>query len=199
MSNKGEWIVVKDTPEKYDPHSAIPVRIVVLDESYSAFQKFNIELKESGEIGYKKETYSTYNIAKAKGLPKQYYTDKFNTVDKTIPTNLDKAYSIPKDNVIFDEEIQIKEQGIYINNRVRVVVQDLGSHYGVTSFDYEKCSGWCALYQEISKDNAKDVIDLINKDFIEGRFVDYGVSVATGKFPEDYEQSNDELDISDNI
>ncbi len=199
MSNKGEWIVVKNTPEKYDPQSATASRIVVLDDSYNAFQKFNDELKKSKEIGYKKETYSKCKIAKVEGLPKQYYTEKFDTVDKTIPTNIDKDYVIPKNNVIFDEEIQIKEQGIYINNRVRVIIQDLNTHYGITAFDYEYSGGWCALYQEIGKDKVKDIIDLINKDFIEGKFVDYGTSVATGKFPKDYEQDKDDIDISDNI
>lgn len=106
---------------------------------------------------------------------------------KTIPINQKEIYFPTNDgNIIFNEEITLLDddsKGIYDNNRIRLIIHKDKNLIDIFSASYEQDSGlgyWSfgISLEEYSK--FTDMHDLVNQIFIEGIYIDRGISMATG-------------------
>lgn len=106
---------------------------------------------------------------------------------KTIPINQKEIYFPTNDgNIIFNEEITLlgdDANGIYDNNRIRLIIHKDKNLIDIFSASYEQDSGlgyWSfgISLEEYSK--FTDMNDLVNQIFIEGIYIDRGISMATG-------------------
>ena len=106
---------------------------------------------------------------------------------KTIPINRKEIYFPKNDgNIIFNEEISLLGDdldGIYDNNRLRLIIhkdKDL-VHIFIASYEQDSGLGYWSFSLSL-EEYAKftNMNDLIKQIFIEGIYVDRGVSMATG-------------------
>ncbi len=106
---------------------------------------------------------------------------------KTIPINRKEIYFPKNDgNIIFNEEITLLGDdldGIYDNNRLRLIIhkdKDL-VHIFIASYEQDSGLGYWSFSLSL-EEYAKftNMNDLIKQIFIEGIYVDRGVSMATG-------------------
>lgn len=117
--------------------------------------------------------------------------------DKTIPI-LESEIELPTKNNIFDEEITINVDGIYIDNRIRLVINKKQDYISIYTASFEEQGGLCYWQFDLSNEEYmkfKTINDFINAVFIEGCYNDFGVSVATGKHKEDFADK----DITDDM
>ena len=106
---------------------------------------------------------------------------------KTIPINQKEIYFPTNDeNIIFNEEITLlgnNANGIYDNNRIRLIIHKDKDLIDIFSASYEQDAGLCYWSFGISSEEYSkftNMNDLIKQIFIEGIYIDKGVSIATG-------------------
>ena len=110
--------------------------------------------------------------------------------DKIIPILKDYISNLPTENNVFDEEIIFNNSnGIYVDNRIRVIIHQEKDFFVMYDASFQKNGGLCYGEISLTKEEFKkfDTIEnFIQKVYVEGCYSDIGVSVATGKTKEDF-------------
>lgn len=115
--------------------------------------------------------------------------------DKTIPMIKEYKENLPCKNKIFDEEIIINTDGIYVDNRIHITIFQEREYLFVYSIAFEETSN-CLCYSNftLSKNEFrefKSIEEFIDKVFIKGeKFMDRGVGVATGLTKENFKDKD---------
>ena len=117
--------------------------------------------------------------------------------DKIIPIMVDVDFpKLPIENNLFDEEITIDTDGIYIDNRIRLIIHKEKDCIEIYSANFQEQCGLCYWKFDLSYDEYKgfkSINEVINKVFIEGAYRDRGFSIATG-MNKDYFETKDIID-----
>lgn len=104
--------------------------------------------------------------------------------EKTIPVMDEEiSFSLDKGTVLFDEEIVINTDGIYDNNRLRLIIHKEIDTIDVFISAYEGKAGRCYrnfLITEEEYSKYSDIQEFVKKGLIDGEYDDLGISVATG-------------------
>lgn len=113
--------------------------------------------------------------------------------EKTIPVMDEEiSFSLDKGTVLFDEEIVINTDGIYDNNRLRLIIHKEVDTIDVFISAYEGKAGRCYrnfLITEEEYSKYSDIQEFVKKVLIDGEYDDLGISVATG-----LDKNNDYID-----
>ena len=102
------------------------------------------------------------------------------------------SFSLDKGTVLFDEEIVINTDGIYDNNRLRLIIHKEVDTIDVFISAYEGKAGRCYrnfLITEEEYSKYSDIQEFVKKVLIDGEYDDLGISVATG-----LDKNNDYID-----
>lgn len=118
--------------------------------------------------------------------------------NKTIPI-LKEYVTMPSNQKnIFDEEITFKTNSIYIDNKLRIIIEKNENSFNILSAAFEEFAGLSYWEFTLSNEDFKQFStfeDFINKVFIKGIYNDEGTSIATGLFKENLK----EKDITDDM
>lgn len=103
--------------------------------------------------------------------------------EKTIPILDEYKISQLAGEILFDEEIIIFDDDIYIDNRLRITIEKNKFGINIHSVNYQK--EWGLGYSVITFTDEEfekfsSIDDLINEVFILGNYEERGFSVATG-------------------
>lgn len=104
--------------------------------------------------------------------------------EKTIPVrNEEISFSLDKGTVLFDEEIIINTDGIYDNNRLRLIIHKEVDTIDIFISAYEGKAGRCYRNFLIAEEEYlkyPTIQEFVKKGLIDGEYNDLGISVATG-------------------
>ena len=103
--------------------------------------------------------------------------------NKTIPINKKEIYFSTREGILFDNEIIINVDGIYNNNRLRLVIHEEEDIVDIFTASYQKRAGLCYHNFVLMKDeysDFQDINDFVKKVLIEGQYMDRGVNMIMG-------------------
>lgn len=111
--------------------------------------------------------------------------DNLYTIEKEKIIPILDEYKILKltGEIIFDEEITINQDDIYVDNRIRITIEKDKFGVNVYSADYQKQCGlgyWTLSFTEKEFEEFGSIDNFINEVFILGTHNDRGTSIATG-------------------
>lgn len=119
--------------------------------------------------------------------------------EKTIPVN-DLLKIIKLDGkILFDEEITIFEDGIYQDNKIRIIIEDSENYVNVFSADFEEQCGlayWIVNFHKKEFEKFKSIEEFIDDVFIKGFYSNKGISIATGMKKEDILNNQNEVEFN---
>jgi len=108
--------------------------------------------------------------------------------EKIIPI-LESEILLPIKNNIFDEEITINVDGIYIDNRIRLVINKKQHYISVYSASFQDAGGLCYWQFDIPNSEYmkfRTINDFVQSVFVDGCYNDIGISIATGKHKSEF-------------
>lgn len=118
--------------------------------------------------------------------------------EKTIPVNeLLKIIKLDGE-LLFDEEITIFEDGIYQDNKIRIIIEESKNYINVFSADFEEQCGlayWIVNFQKKEFEKFKSIEEFINEVFIKGLYSGKGISIATGMKKENILDNEKEVEL----
>lgn len=114
-------------------------------------------------------------------MEKKENNNVFVIVDnKTIPINKKEIYFSTKEGILFDNEIIINVDGIYDNNRLRLIIHEEEDIVDIFTASYQKRAGLCYHNFTLMKDeysDFQDINDFVKKVLIEGQYMERGINM----------------------
>lgn len=118
--------------------------------------------------------------------------------NKTIPILEPFKSELPSENNLFDEEITISTNGLYDDNRIRIIIYQEDDIINIFTASFEGELGLCHAGFSITKEEYEkfpSICKFIEKAFIEGVYSEYGASMTTHLSKEKFQ----EKDITDDL